>query len=87
MISHLPGLHRETEAEALFFVKHGVTSAWFKLARDWDRSDGSLAFYEELKRVLDSPDLQEFYRRRIGRMLGGLMGLQPHASLLHLTPE
>lgn len=86
-ILEMPGLHRNTEAEALFFVKHGVTSAWFKLARDWDRPNGSLAFYEELKKVLDSPMLQEFYRRRIGRMLGGLMGLQPHASLLNKTPD
>lgn len=77
---------KSSESESLFFVKHGVTGDWFKLARGYDqqiRTPGdNLRFYYDLKKVLQSNEILEVYRRRIARMLGGLLGLQPHALMI-----
>ena len=77
-----------SEAESLFFVKHGVTGEWFKLARGNDQQiktpGDNLRFYNDLKKVLQSNEILEVYRRRIARMLGGLLGLQPHALMIQL---
>ncbi len=76
---------KECEAEALFYVKHGVTKEWFMLARDG--KEDKLSFLNDCQDLLNSKDLLIAYQKRINKMLDGLLGLEAHSALLHFSPE
>lgn len=85
LVSNKKKLIKNCEAEALFYVKRGVTKDWFVRAKDSDNEN--VQFYEECIFWLESEELRLAYQKRIEKMLAGLLGLESHASLVHLSPE